>query len=319
MTMSDFLRRVCTFIYIRFIHYPIQWIKKIFDFIDFLFDILNGLLQILFSGSPFYWPLKYKLIVSPNQRLIVIANGPSLKEDLNRLEKEDLSNTDFAMMNFSAITPLFLKLKPKYYCLADHAFFKPGYNEEKVRKSYQALEELVDWDLTLVVSYNAKVVKKYSELTNPHIKFQRVFAVSCDSFKNVLYRLYKKGLGNPSIGTVTNMAAFAGIQYGYKQIEFCGNDMSFFDGICVSDDNYPCVEMKHYYDDKVTLKPMMISDTQHQTLRSYVEMVYRMIVSHNAIADYGKYMGVTFINRTRKSMLDCYPRLIKVHPEEFND
>lgn len=317
--LSELLRRICTFIYIRVFHNPIQWIKNVFDFIDFLLSIINGLLQIFFSGTPFYWPLKFKQTVSPKRRLIVIANGPSLNEDLDRLSKEDLSNTDFAMMNFSVNSPLFFKLKPIYFCIADHAFFKPGYNEENVRKAYQALEKLVDWDLILVVSYNVKVVKKYSGLTNPHIKFQRVFAVSCDSFKSVPYRLYKKGLGNPGIGTVTNMAAFAGIQYGYKQIEFCGNDMSFFDGICVSDDNYPCVEMKHYYDDKVTLKPMMISDTQHQTLRSYVEMVYRMIVSHNAIADYGKYMGVQFINRTRKSMLDCYPRLIKIHPEEFED
>lgn len=317
--MNDFLCRVCTFVYIRFFHFPIEWIKKVFDLIDFFVNIFNGLLQVLFRGKPFYWPLKYKQRVTPERRLIVIANGPSLNEDLERLEKEDLLNADYAMLNFSATTPLFLKIKPKYYCLADHDFFKPGYNEENVRKAYRALEELVDWDLTLVVSYNVKSVEAYSCLTNPHIKFQRVFAASCDSFKSLTFKFYKKGLGNPGMGTVTNLAAFAGIQYGYKQIEFCGNDMSFFDGICVSDDNYPCVVMKHYYEDKVTLKPMMISDTKHQTLRSYVEMVYRMIISHNAIADYGKYMGVTFINRTRRSMLDCYPRLIKVHPEEFED
>ncbi len=317
--MKDFLCRVCTFIYIRCFHYPIEWIKKIFDLVDFIANILNGVFQVLFSGTPFYWSLKYKHIVSSDRRLIVLANGPSLNEDLERLSNEDCSNADFAMMNFSINSPLFLKYKPKFYCLADNAFFKGDYCLSEVEEVYNKLDKNVDWDLTLVVSYNVKVVKEFSKITNSHIKFQRVFAVSCPDFKKLKHWFYKKGLGIPGLGTVTNMAAFAGIQYGYKQIEFCGNDMSFFDGICVSDENYPCVGIKHFYDNKVEHKPVMISDTKHHTLLSYVEMVTRMIASHNAIAEYGKYLGVQFINRTRKSMLDCYPRLINIHPEEFED
>lgn len=317
--MADFLCKVCTFVYIRFFHFPIEWIKKVFDLIDFFANIFNGLFQVLFRGTPFYWPLKYKQRVSPDRRLIVLANGPSLNEDLERLSKEDLSNTDYVMMNFSVNSPLFLKLKPKYFCLADHAFFTGDYEREKVLDTYRKLNKSVDWDLTMFVTYNVKVVKCFSGITNSHIRFRRVFAANCFSFKNLSHWFYKKGLGNPGTGTVANLAAFVGIQYGYKQIEFCGNDMSFFDGICIGDDNYPYVELKHFDDDKIELIPVMVSHTQHETLLSYIEMITRMIISHNAIADYGKYMGVTFINRTRNSMLDCYPRLIKVHPEEFED
>ena len=317
--ISDFFIAVSEFIYIRFFRNPIQWTIQVFDLVDFVANILNNIFQILFGGRPFYWGLMYNPLVSPNRRLVVLANGPSLNEDLERLTKEDMSNIDFAMMNFSANSPLFQKYKPKYYCLADPAFFTGGCDKESVRNIYKTLNDLVDWDLTLIVSYNVKHVKKYSNITNPHIEFQRVFSMRHNGHMNLMHWFYKMGLAIPGLGTVTNMAAYAGIQYGYKQIEFCGNDMSLLDGLCVNDDNYTCVELKHFYDDNVELKPMMISDTQYHTLYSYVLMISAMVLSHNNIAEYGKYMGVGFINRTRKSMLDCYPRLIKIHPEEFEN
>lgn len=317
--MDTFLCKICTYIYIRIINRPIIWLKKVLDLVDFLASNLNGTLQIVFSGSPFYWTLKYSRTFPEDRRLIILANGPSLNEDLERLSKENLSNADFSMMNFSVNSPLFFKYKPKYFCLADHAFFKGDYCLNEVREVYDKLDEYVDWDLTLIVSYNVKLVKDFSKITNPHIKFQRVFPISCPDFKIIKYWFYKRGFGIPGLGTVTNLAAFAGIQYGYKRIEFCGNDMSLFDGLCVNDENYPCVVLNHFYEDKVKLEPVMISETRHETLLSYVEMVTRMIVAHNAIAEYGKHMGVQFVNRTRKSMLDCYPRLIKIHPEEFEE
>lgn len=317
--MKNFLCRLCTFTYIRLIHFPLDAIKKFIDIIDLESNVLNAILQILFAGKPFYWGLKYRSIVPPDRRLVILANGPSLNEDLERLRKEDLSKTDFAMMNFSANSSLFKEFRPKFYCLADHAFFRPITALDQVRHLYACLDRELNWNMSLILSYNVKTVKDFAGLNNPNIKFQRVFALESVGPKRFQWWMCKRGHAIPGLGTVTNMAAFVGIQYGYKQIEFCGNDMSFFDGIYVDNDNHPCICIRHFYDKETEKAPVMIDERTHHTLETYVKMVQRMIISHNKIAEYGKAMGVKFVNRTRHSMLDCYPRLIKLHPEKFSD
>lgn len=313
--MRTFLCRVCTFTYIRLIHFPLYLVKQLADISDLVCNVINALSQILLMGKPYYWGLRYRKIVSPDRRLVILANGPSLNEDIELLKKEDLSKTDFVMMNYSANSDLFEKLRPKFYCLADHAFFRPLKELDKISRLYFDIEKKLNWDMTMVLSYNVKVVKGFSKLTNPLIKFQRVFALDSVGPKKFQWWMCKHGFAIPGLGTVTNLAAFTGIQYGYKQIEFCGNDMSFFDGICVDDDNHPCTYTRHFYDKEPEKRPVMINDTTYQTLETYVDMVHKMIISHNKISEYGKHMGVKFINRTRNSMLDCYPRLIKLYPE----
>lgn len=315
--ISDFLCKVCTYIFVRIVCPTTDGLKTCLDVINLEFNILNGHLQIFFRGRPFYWGLKYKQRVADNKRLIILANGPSLNEDLGRLRKEDLSNADFLMMNFSSDSELFQEFKPKYYCLADHMFFKKDYRYERVQKMFSALNSTLDWDMTLFIAYNIKVVQKFSGLNNPQIKYQRIFSLESKGPKVFQRWVCKCGYAIPGLGTVANMAAYIGIQYGYKQIEFCGNDMSFFDGICVNDDNIVCISMKHFYEKDAILKPIMLDNIKKQSLESYVDMVLNMIKGHNRIAEYGGGLGVRFVNRTRKSMLDCYPRLIKESPEEF--
>ena len=315
--MRDFLCRLSTFSYIRLIHMPLEALKKFIDILDLECNVFNAILQIIFLGRPFYWGLKYKPVVQPDRRLVILANGPSLNEDLERLRKEDLTKTDFAMMNFSANSELFEEFRPKFYCLADHAFFRHVKGLNQIRGMYECLDKKLSWDMKMILAYNVKIVKQFSGLNNPKIKYQRVFALESVGPKKFQRWICKRGHAIPGLGTVTNMAAFAGIQYGYKQIEFCGNDMSFFDGICVDDENHPCTYTRHFYDKEPERKPVMIDDNTHQTLETYVDMVQRMIISHNRIAEYGKSLGVRFVNRTRNSMLDCYPRLIKICPEEF--
>lgn len=316
--ISDFLRKACTFTYVRFINTPLLWLKEFINIIDFLCNVSNGQLQILFCGRPFYYVQHFKRQVHESRRLIILANGPSLKEDLKRLESENLNNVDYAMLNFSANSDEFLRYKPKYYVLADHVFFKKSGESDIIKDFYRNINEKVDWDMTIILSYNVAVVKQFANLSNPHIKYQRVFSIEGAGprwFKNWCY---KRGYAIPGLGTVTNLAAYSAIQYGYKYIEFCGNDMSLIDGLCVNDDNIPCMKISHYYDNKEELRPLKLSNGQFATLEFSIENVLRMVKAHNAIAEYGKYMGVHFVNRTRKSMLDCYPRLIKIHPEEFD-
>lgn len=316
--MRTLIGKILTSINFRLITQPSDAIIRGMELWKCVCNVLIESLQIIVTGRPYYWKLEYKQRVSKEKRLIVLANGPSLNEDLERLSKEDTSNADFAMMNFSVNSPLFTKYKPKFYCLADNAFFFGNYLSDNVKSVYIKINEDVNWDMTLCVAQNIKSSQYYEILSNQKIHIQRIFPFVSHGPEKILNWLYKKGYAIPGMGTVTNMATYVGIQYGYKHIELCGNDMSFFDGICVNDDNVPCCKVKHFYDDKVELKCQMISKTKAHTLKSYVTMVLAMIISHDKIARYAKNMNIEVLNRTRKSMLDSYTRLIQVKPELFS-
>ena len=86
--------------------------------------------------------------------------------------------------------------------------------------------------------------------------------------------------------------------------------MSFFEGLCVNEENETCTIEKHYYDNSSHMKPYILHSTGKAIpLAMYIDMVGDMVKSHNDISEYGKWLGVSFLNRTYNSMLDCYPRL----------
>ena len=255
--------------------------------------------------------LVYNPIVSVEQTLLVLANGPSLMYDLEILfknNKYDLS--DSIMMNYSATQEMFYKIQPRYYALADPMFFKPDYRIEKVCNLFRCLDEKVDWDMTLVIPVSVKSFIEFSGIRNKHIKFQRVCTNVSSGATNLRFRDYMKGRAMPYLGTVANLAVFVGIQLGYKRIELCGVDMSFFEGLCVNEKNETCTIEKHYYDSNVTMKPYIDPRTNRaMSLDNYIDMVLQMVRSHKELAEYGASMGVSFLNRTANSMLDCYDRM----------
>ncbi len=86
--MADFLCRICTFVYKRCFYCPIEWIKIIFVFVDFVANILNGVFQVLFSGLPFYWSLKYKQNVPLGRSLIVLVDSGSVLQCIKILSNK---------------------------------------------------------------------------------------------------------------------------------------------------------------------------------------------------------------------------------------
>lgn len=309
--------RLSFFLYITI---SLFYIEKIIRILRFFLNIKRNKYLVKSKGKPYYWGLNYSPVVKPNKRLIVLANGPSLQEDISRLNKQGgTEDCDLLMMNFSASQDIFTEYKPKYYALADPMFFHEDYRIEKVRKVFKDIDEKVSWEMTLLLAEDVIDFLKFSGLRNPLLKFQRIQKGECPFDGNKKYEYYKKGLSMPPVGTVANMAVFAGIQYGYKQIELCGNDMSLLEGLCVNDKNETCTIYRYYYDKDAIMKPCIDPFTGKPfRLDSYIDMVNKMIKSHRQLADYGNYMNVTIINRTRKSMMDCYTRLIVVHPELFN-
>lgn len=61
-----------------------------------------------------------------NRTASILANGPSLKLEIEDLEK-DKCEDDILVVNYFANTEYFEKIRPKYYCLADPRFYEKKY------------------------------------------------------------------------------------------------------------------------------------------------------------------------------------------------
>lgn len=249
---------------------------------------------------------------SKNGKIItLLANAPSLKEVLPRLAVDrEFKNTDFIVLNYFANTPEFLSIKPTHYCLADPMFFHKNHNYDKVSKLFLILNNNVDWDMNIYIPYfDRHHFIKFSGLTNSHIKIVPINTGAYHGYPYLLNWVYSHGLTSPPFQTVANMAIFIGINSGYERIRLYGVDHTFFNGLCINDQNQVCMKEEHFYETKPVLKPIIRNDNDKPwKMSEYIAAISKMFKSHDLLADYARYTGTEIINCTQCSLIDSYQR-----------
>lgn len=112
-----------------------------------------GIFVLKFAILGTFRPTIKKLKPTRN-RIFIIANGPSLKRDIKDYIHK-LKNEDLCMCNQALSTDLAFNLKPKYYILADQAYFG-FYEKQEDYDNVNALNDTfskVDWDMALLVPH----------------------------------------------------------------------------------------------------------------------------------------------------------------------
>lgn len=270
-----------------------------------LFVFFSGLL-VDFPKKPF----KYKKTYSGT--LAVLANGPSLKEVLNRIPtSEEFKNVEFSAMNFFACTPSFKEIKPKFYCLVDPMFCMSTWHDEDVKKVFQRLQEDVDWDMTLFIPayYRLSRFKEFSQITNPHINIvvlnsSRYLGKSSKIFS----WLFKRGLTIPR-STVAQTCIYTGINMGFEEIHLYGMEHTFFGSLAVSQDCRLCSIEEHFYGKEEKLKPLLKNDNGAQyKVSDFLLQKGFLFFMHDVLSDYAKSVKCRIINYTPVTMIDSYER-----------
>ena len=282
-------------------------IKELLSFLEQLFGMSIFLVKITKNGN---WFHRFPLQAKNGKTITLLANAPSLKDVLPRLLKDvEFQNTDYVVLNFFANTPEFFLIKPIHYCFADPMFFKKNHNYEKVRKLFDILQNQVDWEMNIYVP-NEKRFKKFSGITNPHIQIKTVKSEEYKGFECFRHSFYQKGLCAPIFSTVAILAIYVGINQGYNRIRLYGVDHTFFNGLCVNEQNQVCMQEVHFYETNVNMKPIMRNDNdQLWKMSDYIYSIYMMFKSHDELANYAKKVGVDILNCTQCSLIDSYPRM----------
>lgn len=280
------------------------------ELIKFTIDILK-----LPSFRFYKIPLKNKF----SGKAYVLANGPSLKNDLEDFDKGNRTfDKNTFVVNLFALDEHFKKIRPMHYCLSDPMFYqdyKP--KKEQIRKMYDILDKEVDWDMYLYICfYTEKEYKKiieYSKIKKPHIHFVRLNRKLCENlnpkFRN---RLYASGYFMPEDGTIANTAIYLGLIEGYKEIEIYGCDHDYFRSFAVDEYNRLCSRDSHFYDnEKPVLKPFMnccVAEEKPFRVHEFFYIMSVMFKSHDLLESLAEYLGAKVLNCTPNSMIDSYPR-----------
>jgi hypothetical protein len=281
-------------------------LRKIYDFSGKTLLLIKFIVFSVVRGN-FNNPFKKQY----SGKVIVLANGPSLKENLPLFEKPQYREVDFIAMNFFAFDETFFSLKPKHYCLADPMFFcKGNKNSEQVEKFFDILQHKVDWSMNLWVPSKCHKHKflEYSKLKNEYISIINLSGFFWNSFENMRYWMYKRGRAMPAPYTVANMCIYIGLSIGYSSMEIYGLDHTFFDGLFVNEKNQLCNKYNHFYGES-HIKPVIdVLTGKGIKISHYLFVFSQMMKSHDDLAGYAKYLKTPLINCTKNSMVDSYER-----------
>lgn len=241
-----------------------------------------------------------------NNKLVILANGPSLNKLLDS-SSLDINNADVRVVNDFCRSPIFFKIKPSSYVLADPFFFSDELTERH-ELIFDALRH-VDWNMELYLPII--VCQKMKErIDNNNISFCPYHSIPYSGWKKVRNYLFRKGLTMPRPQNVVIPSIFIGINQGYKQIELYGVDHSWTKELRVNRNNQVCLINNHFYDtNEPDLKPWYKGQNQpvykmHEILRDLAWM----FDGYHQLREYADSVGCEIVNHTPDSFIDAFER-----------
>ena len=259
-------------------------------------DILHSayFLQTFFRGRAFVSTVS-SLVSPQNHSIFILANGPSLKDDVAPYLAE-LSECHTLMMNHSITQNIHKDIRPKYHILLDSVYFVGDtYNimaqsdyervTKEVQELYHSFEQL-SYPVELLVP---NIWKDKIHIKNPLITLQTFGIAKFKGFDFISRFLFSKAIALPSYCNVLIPSIICCIAMGYKKIYLLGCDHDWFKGYFVNSHNKFYIDYKHFYEEqqtesnfaKITLTEMLSVDSE--ILRSYhtIQRIFNNISIYN--------------------------------------
>jgi hypothetical protein len=291
-------------------------IKLLFEFIK---NSLEVLMSILFSITRYSWRARtaFKIIDEiKTSNLVIAMNGPTLKDDLNLLDKDLKSKGqyDFAVANHFADTNYFFEHKPSYYFFSDPYFWDNNSNKNLIEKrniTFDNINNKTSWPIKVFIPahIDSKLIKeKFSN--NQNIIICPFNSSSLPSgFNTILGTLWNNNFCAPFGRNVLVHVIYGGIQLGYSKIAIVGAGFSFHEQISVDQKNNKFYQKrKHVYGETfeqsfVDVKKEIPAKVSHEFLALYISFK-----SLESVAQYALYKDCNITNYSNYSYLDMFDR-----------
>jgi len=284
--------------------------KKI---IYFLIDLFLLIAAVIYSAFKFKKVSGIGWEYNDYKKTILIGNGPSLKDDIEKVIEES-KESEVYVLNYFAVTNYFLKIKPEYYVLTDRMFWSQNANED-IKKDNEELYfhlDKVDWRMNLICPESGFEWISNRLRANKNIKVLKVHSVNIE-FKTEKINLFalNKNFITPHFINGLVMVLWHAIYKNSIDIEIYGADFSLFKEYYIdqkTNDLY--TSASHFYkntkaQDNASFKyPNETKKMLHTRLYQQWSSFYQMYL----LSKIAKMKQIKITNLSSNSFLDSFER-----------
>jgi len=278
---------------------------KLSDFQKSLGSIFKVLLRSNFSTSN-------SLAVS--ESIIIMGNGPSLKNELSEHTTLLKNNTTLAV-NFFANTQFYTTIQPNIYLINAPEFWMEEIEErfEKLRTVFfKNIIELTSWEMEFQIPASAFKSKYFNEQKRffpQNISVVRFNPIPVEGLSTINHFFFSKNLGMPRPHNVIIPCMMNCINAGYKNIALIGVDHSWLPELSVNEDNVAMLHQKHFYDSNSSKdRPMKNLERKPRKLHEILEKFYFSFRGYFIVRNYAESRSANIYNCTKGSFIDAFDR-----------
>tara|TARA_X000000368_G_scaffold344252_1_gene283000 strand:+ start:35227 stop:36090 length:864 start_codon:yes stop_codon:yes gene_type:complete len=248
-----------------------------------------------------------------SEKTILLASGPSLKIDIEKVLKDAL-RSEVYVLNYFAATEYFRQIEPEYYVLTDRIFWSKNTTrnfKKDNEKLFKYLDE-VDWNMNIICP--SRGYKWISERLagNKFIRVIKINSVNIE-FKSESINLFalNRNLITPHFINGFVMVLWHAISRNRTNIEIYGADFSLFKEYFVDQKtNELFNSAPHFYENSKALEdvtnkyPDEPKKMLHERLFQQWSSFYQMYL----LSEIAKKRNIKITNLSSNSFLDCFDR-----------
>lgn len=291
----------------------------IFNIIKLTFSFFKKIGETCFTFAKIIYENSYN-VKSPKlnkkDNFIVLVNGPSLKNDVEKLKNEFKQNKLVVVNQFS-VSNYFKELKPSHYVLLDGQYFFDKLEKPEFEKSLDILKNQVDWDITLYVPSRFKKSPFVTTVQkNPKITIQLFnITLAKGGFEKINWRLFDNNFAMLQSQNVLISTLFNLIKNEAQNVYFFGAQNDWHLNAFVGKDNLVYLKQPHFYDEgKYTIHYKNIYTKEPSKFYEFLASSVKVFKGYHTLRNYADYKGCNIYNCSKDSFIDAFPRL---SDEEF--
>lgn len=289
------------------------------------FIALVRFVLIVIVFYPFRLVLPRKKLDVKDKKILLIANGPTLEKDLERINLKDYD--EICMVNAASNSALFEKLQPSLYFIQDKYWFSQHEQlSPKARDTGISINKKLEWDMTLCFPGRyAEQKVLLGELANEHVNFfplandGRFFTFSqlfqqdevhfSTGFERLLqFLIWDLGLNSIHKTGIASTVIFEHMTGGAQRIDIVGLNMSMANDLSLSEAGSQQFRPSHFYGRNSEYTGHTdLADFGGGTMAGAYLSIATKFATFDLLAEYAKRKKCTVTNLSSRTLLDSFP------------
>lgn len=250
--------------------------------------------------------------VGGRNKIIILGNGPSLKDDLEGvIMLSGREEIDVCAVNDFAFSDAFFDVRPNIYVLADPNYWVDNVEGDLSARRARLLNifsERVTWPMQVMLPIDARKNLLFSNVASGVVSYSFYNRTPLSGFKWLVFRFFDLGLGMPPPYNVLIAAITLTLLKGYKQVFILGADHSWHEELSVASGREVLVAQKHFYDSEVEQKPVYKNAGETFTIGDLFIRWGKVFKIYETLYLYAKHKDSRIYNLSRRTYIDAFPR-----------